>query len=212
MKLQLFHGTSKEKAQDIEKDSDFKYFRLNESWFNPENLESLSDMDSQYLPGTIGYGVYAFDNEYDAMEFSLKRERQSHFLYYVSFEICCDNREILDCDCDTFHKIMTKMIENQDVNILKKISKVEKSIRKKKSNNVHYKDISYGILIEMVMNILKSLGVPTEYKILKKKTQTKKNNVPFLESYNYTNTIEYCIRDNSIIDIDSIRVRRGERK
>lgn len=213
MRFQLFHGTSERKAKCIEENDGFIYSRIDKCYFDIKNQAAIKNLiryNPRELPGTIGYGVYAFNNKNDALEFSIKRERNDDNVhkscyYYVSFEVECESNEFLDCDTDDFQYIANDFLSYQSKTIINAINFIVNSIG---MNSKKYKDVGYGIFIEILMVYFEQIDI--NIKILKKKTQTKKNNVCFLNSCNYTNTIEYCIRNEDIID--KIDVKREERK
>lgn len=177
--LELYHGSNYQSIKNI----------LNNKKFN-KIIIPCRLCDTSKKPGTLGFGLYAFERCYLARGFvkSLKNSRVG----IISFNISVDEDKTLDLtssdDLDLINYIFKRMPNNTKENIIRRF------------NNYKFQKSLEGAIIEQIIKILQFTKKQAIYLVKSASINNGVSNV-------YTpNGIEYCIKDNSIIDDKSIKL------
>lgn len=192
----LYLKTTENKSTDIIKKGHFDKVKLYniENYMGSVNQFNIVKKDNDYLkqckqPGSLGWGLYAFANEKNAKLFQGCKEGK-----VLKFNINYDNKKLLDLwkSEETIFALDKFACKEKVKDNIKKY----KNYCKNKGIKLKFQRSDRGLIIEYFIKILKK-----DYDIVRMLAQNNLNGNNELELYN---SVEYCIRNDSIIVNDTI--------
>ncbi|MEE8915461.1 MAG: hypothetical protein SOI17_06015 [Lactococcus cremoris] len=178
----LYHVTTKKNYSQILKDKSFREI----------SIPNLSDKKKpQKDPGTLGYGLYAFEVEWMAESFN---KNNSMFLgkgKKLKFSIVSEEFTMLDLlDQEDYHRFYIYLDMIKEKHMYQKLNEW--------FNNQERQATFHGALLEIYIRYLENKG--NEIELVRAYTS---NDIGHGSSV-LSNGVEYCIRENQIISNSSI--------
>lgn len=164
---------------------------------NQFNINPRKDVSGlEKMPGTLGWGFYAFDVEGNAKDFQGSCSSNSDVL---AFTIECDNNAFLDL-WKNEHLIRGFDDFIKDKKVRAGIKAYRKYANTKRFKNSFQKS-DIGIAIELFVKFIES----NYHKIdaVRMLARNDFKSVPYITMYN---SVEYCVRDKCIIDEETMKV------
>lgn len=166
--------------------------KINQFNINPrKNVSNLEKM-----PGTLGWGFYAFDVKENAKDFQGSCGSNSDVL---TFTIECDDEAFLDLWQDeSAIKLLDDFIKREYV-----LAGIK--AYRKYANNKAFKDSfqksDIGIIIELFIKSVEKRYHKVD--VVRMLTRNDFKSIPYIAMYN---GVEYCVKDKCVIDEKTMQV------
>lgn len=192
-------------AQKIFKKKQFKPIKERniKNFIGKLNLDNLNWQNKNYkdevtknMPGTLGWGLYAFDELENAKDF--QGSPGNVLCYEVQYDSSC----ILDLWKDeTCMRLLDDFLANKDViDGLKAYKKYKKN--HKKNYSIQKSDL--GIIIELFIKSIKKGFIIKRVDVVRMATRNNFKNTKY--NIDIYNGVEYCIKNDNIIKTKTLKI------